>query len=120
VAAPRVFLYEGCQTCRNAKKWLAAKAIPFENVDIISSPPTVADLKQALAAGVPVRKLFNTSGQSYREGKWGEKLAQVDETDALGALAADGKLIKRPFVLGQGFVLVGFREQEWDAAPWPG
>lgn len=117
---PRVFLYEGCQTCRNAKKWLAAKAIPFQSVDIVATPPAVEELKQALAAGLPLRKLFNTSGQSYREGKWGEKLGQVTEKEALAALAADGKLIKRPFVLGKGFVLVGFREPEWDAAPWPG
>ena len=115
---PRVFLYDGCQTCRQAKKWLTAQGLAFNAIDIVTSPPTRADLKQALAQGWPLKKLFNTSGQSYREGRWAERLPAVTEDDALGALATDGKLVKRPFVLGDGFALVGFDEAAWRAT-WP-
>ena len=59
---------------------------------------------------MPLKKLFNTSGQSYRDGKWGEKLANVTEAEALEALAKDGKLVKRPFVLSEAGVTVGFDE----------
>jgi len=63
-----------------------------------------------------VQKLFNTSGQSYRQGGFKEKLKTMSQDEALRALAADGKLIKRPLVLGDGFALVGFREDEWREA----
>jgi arsenate reductase len=65
---------------------------------------------------LPVAKFFNTSGQSYREGNFKAKLASMSDADALGALAEDGKLIKRPLVFGDGFVLVGFREADYRAA----
>lgn len=116
---PRVFLYDGCQTCRQAKKWLAAQGLAFQAVDIVSTPPTREELEQALVRGVPLKKLFNTSGQSYRDGRWAEKLPTLTEADALGALASDGKLIKRPFVLGGDFALVGFDESAWQATHWP-
>ena len=116
---PRVFLYDGCQTCRQAKKWLATQGFAFEAIDIVTSPPTRDDLRQALLRGWPLKKLFNTSGQSYREGRWAERLPTITEEDALGALATDGKLIKRPFVLGKDFALVGFDETAWRAAAWP-
>ncbi|MBW2377536.1 MAG: arsenate reductase family protein, partial [Deltaproteobacteria bacterium] len=67
-------------------------------------------------AGVPLNKLFNTSGQSYRNGGFKEKLKTMSDAQAFGALAADGKLIKRPLVIGDAFALVGFREDEWREA----
>ena len=113
---PTVFDYPACSTCRRAFKWLDERAIAYEAVDIVESPPTTKDLARVLAqSGKPVRALFNTSGASYREGNFKERLQTMSEAQALVALAADGKLIKRPMVLGNGFALVGFSESDWAA-----
>lgn len=107
----RVYHYPQCSTCKKALKWLAAHGIEVELVDIVQHPPTRAELRRALeSAGVPLRKLFNTSGVSYREGKFGERLPTLSEAEALLALASDGKLVKRPLVLGKNVVLIGFDE----------
>lgn len=109
-----VYQYPKCGTCRKALKFLDASGLDFVRKDIVETPPSKSALKKALAlSGLPVRKLFNTSGQSYRNGGFKEKLGTMSEAQALAALAADGKLIKRPLVLGDGFALVGFREDEW-------
>jgi arsenate reductase len=80
-------------------------------------PPSKAALKKARKlAGVPLSKLFNTSGQSYRNGGFKDKLKTMSDEQAFASLASDGKLIKRPLVIGDGFVLVGFREDEWRQA----
>jgi len=107
----RVYHYPQCSTCKKALKWLAAHDVAIELIDIVQHPPTKRELREALTtADVPIKKLFNTSGVSYREGKFGERLAAMSEAEALDALAADGKLIKRPLLLGKGFALVGFDE----------
>jgi arsenate reductase len=106
----KVYQYAKCSTCRKALKWLDGRGVSYESIDIVTSPPKKTELSRALKQGVPLKKLFNTSGQSYREGGWGAKLAQVSEAEALDALAKDGKLIKRPFVLSGDTVLVGFDE----------
>ena len=72
-------------------------------------------LKKALAAGVPLKKLFNTSGESYKAGNFKDKLPAMTEAEAVKALAADGKLIKRPFVVAGDVVLTGFDEEAWQA-----
>jgi len=108
--AVKVYQYAKCSTCRKALKWLDARGVSYDSVDIVTAPPKKSELLRALKSGVPLKKLFNTSGQSYREGGWGEKLAKVTQAQALDALAADGKLIKRPFVLDGETVLVGFDE----------
>jgi arsenate reductase len=113
--ATKVFHYPNCSTCRKALKWLDARGVSYDAVDIVATPPKKAELQRALKAGVPLKKLFNTSGQSYREGGWGQRLADTSEADALAALAADGKLIKRPFVLSDERVLVGFDEPTYAA-----
>jgi arsenate reductase len=110
-----VYQYPKCSTCRKALKWLDAQGVAYEAIDIVAAPPKKAELQRALKAGVPLKRLFNTSGQSYREGGWGQKLGAVGEADALAALAADGKLIKRPFVLAGDRVLVGFDEDAYAA-----
>jgi arsenate reductase len=112
----RVYQYAKCSTCRKALKWLDGHDIAYDSVDIVTTPPKRAELKRALASGIPLKKLFNTSGQSYREGGWGTKLATVTEAQALDALESDGKLIKRPFVLAEGRVLVGFDEASYRQA----
>lgn len=114
----RVYEYAKCGTCRKALAWLDRRGIAYEAIPITTDPPSKTLLKRVVReAKIPLRKLFNTSGQSYREGKFGERLATMTEDEALSALAADGKLIKRPLVLGpDGLVLVGFREEDYVAA----
>lgn len=112
----KVYQYAKCSTCRKALKWLEGRGVAFDSVDIVTTPPKKSELKQALKQGVPLKKLFNTSGQSYREGGWGERLKEASEAEALDALANDGKLVKRPFVLAPDTVLVGFDEVAYKKA----
>jgi arsenate reductase len=113
---PTVYHYPACSTCKKALEWLDAHGVAHERVHIVGSPPTVAQLRQALRlTGLPVAKLFNTSGASYRDGDFKSRLPTMTKDQALAALAADGKLIKRPLVLGDGFALVGFREADYVA-----
>jgi arsenate reductase len=112
----KVYQYSKCSTCRKALAFLAKHEVPHESRDIVTSPPTKAELKRALTlTGLPLKKLFNTSGESYREGRFGERLATMTDAEALAALAGDGKLVKRPFVLGDDFALVGFDEAAYRA-----
>lgn len=109
-----VYQYPKCSTCRKARKWLDAQGVDYKAIDIVETPPSKTKLaKVQKLAEVELRKLFNTSGQSYRQGGWKDKLPDISKADALAALAADGKLIKRPMVLGEDFALIGFREAEW-------
>jgi arsenate reductase (glutaredoxin) len=109
MSKPIVYQYPKCSTCRKALAVLDSKGVSYESVDIVTHPPSRTQLAAALKqSGLPVKRFFNTSGQSYREGKFGERLPGMSDAQALDALAADGKLIKRPLVVGKGFVLVGF------------
>jgi arsenate reductase len=113
---PTVYHYPKCSTCRKALAYLEEQGVKYEAIDIVEHPPSKAQLKAALeTSGLPIKRFFNTSGQSYREGKFGERLPQLSDAQALDALAADGKLIKRPLVLGKGFVLVGFDAPAYQA-----
>jgi arsenate reductase len=108
------YQYPNCSTCRAAKKWLDQNGVAYRSIDIVEAPPSVATLREVMRLGdVPLRKLFNTSGQSYRGGGWKEKLAKISEADALAALAADGMLIKRPIALAGDLALVGFSADAW-------
>jgi arsenate reductase len=113
---PTIYQYPNCSTCRKALKWLDAQGIAYDSVDIVDKPPSEKLLKKALTAGVPLKKLFNTSGESYKAGNFKDKLPTMTEAQALEALAADGKLIKRPFVIKGDAVLTGFDEAAWKAA----
>jgi arsenate reductase (glutaredoxin) len=113
----RIYHYPKCSTCRKALKWLADHSVAVEKIDIVVAPPSAAELKRLLALSqLPVAKLFNTSGESYRAGKFSTRLAQMSEAEALTALAADGKLIKRPLLHAPKFVLVGFDEAAYTRA----
>jgi arsenate reductase len=115
MASFKVYSYSKCSTCRKALRWLDEREVEYENIDIVSKPPSKKELTSALAlSGLPLSKLFNTSGQSYREGNWSERLKTASQSEAIDALAKDGKLIKRPFILGDGFALVGFDEKKYD------
>jgi arsenate reductase (glutaredoxin) len=111
---PLVFQYPTCSTCRNALAYLNEHGVEYDSVDIVEEPPSRAQLGAALKqSGLPVKRFFNTAGQSYRDGNFGERLPKMTESEALDALAADGKLIKRPLVLGGDYVLVGFNASEY-------
>src|SRR6478752_4811670 len=107
--AMKVYQYAKCSTCRKALAFLAEQGVQYDAVDIVTKPPTRAELQRALTlTGLPIKKLFNTSGESYRKGGFGERLPHMSEREALDELARDGKLVKRPLVLGDDFALVGF------------
>lgn len=110
----RVYEYARCTTCQKALKFLEKKKIPFEVIPIKEKPPTVAELKKMLAHYEGrLKKLFNTSGELYRELDLSKKLDSMSEADALKLLSQHGMLVKRPFVLGDGVGVVGFKEEEW-------
>ena len=107
----KVFHYAKCSTCRKALAFLAKQGVRYEAIDIVTEPPSVAELRRALElTGLPLKKLFNTSGESYRKGGFGERLPNMSQAEAFDELARDGKLVKRPLVLGDDFALVGFDE----------
>lgn len=111
----RVYHYPSCSTCKKALKWLDERGLPYEALHIVDSPPEAAVLKQALKQ-LPLRSLFNTSGESYRNGGFKDKLPTMSTDEAIAALTADGKLIKRPFVVSDEVTLVGFKEDAWQSA----
>ncbi len=112
--ATTLYEYPGCDTCRNAIRWLKARDVPVKLINIVETPPNARKLKSLhMASGLPLRKFFNTAGQSYRDGKFKDRIADMSEKEMFAALAADGKLIKRPIVKSGEEVLVGFREADW-------
>jgi len=113
----KLYAYAGCGTCRKALAWLASRGIEAEVLPIRESPPSVAELKTMLGRqGGELRRLFNTSGQDYRALGLKDTLPGLSDEEALELLAAKGNLVKRPFLLGPGVGLVGFKEEEWAAA----
>lgn len=117
---PTLYTLAQCSTCRDAVKWLRAHGVAFEERAIRETPPTLAELRAMLAVqGGEVRRLFNTSGLEYRAQKLADKLPTLSEAEALALLAGNGSLVKRPFLIGSGVALVGFKPQEWAAALAP-
>jgi arsenate reductase len=110
-----VYSFNRCSTCRKAIAWLNDRHIPFTLIDISADPPGIELLDRARQQLGGLSGLFNTSGQSYRS-LGAANVKAMDDTQALEALAADGKLIKRPFVqTANGRFLIGFRPREWEA-----
>ena len=108
--------YPKCSTCQRAKKWLQAHEFSFEDRHIKDDRPTASELKEWIArSGLPVRKFFNTSGMVYKELGLKDKLPNMSEDEMIEVLASDGMVVKRPLIVGSDFVLVGFKEQEWEA-----
>lgn len=106
--------YAKCSTCVKAKKWLEANDIVYEDRPIVEKPPTIEELKQWVAkSGLPLKKFFNTSGLVYKSLNLKEKLPSMTEEEQYAILASDGKLVKRPIVVQDDLVLVGFKEEEW-------
>jgi len=107
--------YAKCGTCRKAKKWLEENNIKFEERSIKENNPTEAELKEWIQkSGYPVKKFFNTSGVLYKGMNLKDKLNEMSEDEQVRLLATDGMLVKRPLLIGEETVLVGFKEDEWN------
>lgn len=110
-----LYEYPSCSTCRKARKWLDEHAISYERRHLVDATPNTEELAQLhQRSGLPIKKLFNTAGGSYRNGNFKEKLADMSLEDALRALANDGMLIKRPLLATSSTTIVGFREAEYE------
>lgn len=106
--------YPKCTTCQKAKKWLDDNKIEYELRDIKESNPTFEELSEwHKISGLPLKKFFNTSGLLYKSMNLKDKLPEMSEDEQLKLLATDGMLVKRPLLVGDDFVLVGFKEKEW-------
>lgn len=110
-----IFLeYPKCSTCRKAKKWLDDHGVAYEDRHIAEQNPTAEELKRwQEKSGLELKKFFNTSGMKYRELGLKDRLAGMSAEEQLELLASDGMLVRRPLVIGGAFVLVGFKEKEW-------
>lgn len=107
--------YPKCSTCRKAKNWLDEHGIEYESRHIIDDNPSADELRQWWnASDLPLKRFFNTSGMKYRELKLKDKLPDMSEDDQLDLLATDGMLVKRPILIGDNTVLVGFKVKEWE------
>ncbi|MBQ8868408.1 MAG: arsenate reductase family protein [Oscillospiraceae bacterium] len=106
--------YPKCTTCQKAKKWLDDNKIEYELRDIKIDNPTLEELIEWYnKSGLPLKKFFNTSGLLYKSLDLKNKLPEMSEDEMLRLLATDGMLVKRPLLIGDDFVLVGFKEDEY-------
>ena len=107
--------YPRCTTCKKAQKWLEERGIELNIRHIAEDNPTAEELeKWHKKSGLPLKRFFNTSGQIYRNNKIKDKLPGMSEEEQYQLLATDGMLVKRPIVTGDDFVLVGFKEKEYE------
>jgi arsenate reductase (glutaredoxin) len=111
----KVYCYSGCGTCKKALKYLDENGVAYSLLPIRETPPSRAELKKMLKyLDGNVKKLFNTSSKDYREGGFKDKMSTMTPDAAFDALTANGNLVKRPFVLGSDFGMVGFQPVSWD------
>ena len=114
---PVFICYSKCGTCQKAKKWLEANGVSYDERPIKEQNPTLDELRAwQKQSGLPLRKFFNTSGQLYRQMELTKKLPAMTDEDMLSLLATDGLLVKRPLLVTDDTVLVGFKEEEWAKA----
>lgn len=107
--------YPPCSTCKKAKSWLEANGISYEDRHIKENNPSYEELKVWYErSGLPLKKFFNTSGQQYRALELKEKLPFMSEEEQLRLLASDGMLVKRPMLVTESAVLVGFKTEQWE------
>lgn len=111
----KIYHYPKCSTCKKAVAFLREHGVVFEAVDISLSPPSKDELLAMIGHKGGIRPLFNTSGQSYREGGFSKKVAVMSTEEAIKVLSKDGMLVRRPFVVGADYGLVGFKPEEWAA-----
>lgn len=106
--------YPKCTTCKKAKKWLQDNGISFEDRHIVENNPTKEELKEWIGrSGLLINKFFNTSGILYREMNLKEKVKSLEEEELIEILSTNGMLVKRPLIVAEDFVLVGFKEEAW-------
>lgn len=109
--------YPKCTTCQKAQRWLDEKKIPYVFRDIKADNPSYEELTRwYLKSALPLKKFFNTSGLVYRSLDLKSKLPEMEEQEMLSLLASDGMLVKRPLLLSEDFILVGFKQAEWEKA----
>ena len=107
--------YPKCTTCQKARIWLDSHGISYEFRDIKTDRPTLGELHTWFSrSGLPIKRFWNTSGQSYRSLSIRDNLPDMSAEEQLGLLSADGMLVKRPILVGDSFALVGFKEDEWE------
>lgn len=111
----RIFLqYPKCTTCKKAKKFLEDNNVIFEDRHIVENNPTEAELAEWISrSGLEIKKFFNTSGLKYKELGLKDKLPTMTDEEKVKLLASDGMLVKRPLIVEDGRILVGFKEKEW-------
>ena len=111
----KVLVYRKCSTCLKALKWLEVNQVVFDERPIKEENPSYEELKAWYEmSGLPLKKFFNTSGILYKQMNLKDKLKEMSEDEQLKLLATDGMLVKRPLVIGDDFVLTGFKEKEWE------
>lgn len=107
--------YPKCTTCKKAKKWLDENQVSYTDRHIAEENPTKEELQQwHQKSGLPLKRFFNTSGMIYREQGLKDKIPTMTEEEQYELLSTNGMLVKRPIVVGEDFVLVGFKEKEWE------
>ena len=112
-----VLAYRKCSTCQKALKWLDAHNVNYDERPIVEENPSYEELSKWYSmSGLPLKKFFNTSGILYKEMNLKDKLPSMTEDEMLKLLATNGKLVKRPLVIGDNFVLTGFKEAQWEEA----
>ncbi|HWS29361.1 MAG TPA: arsenate reductase family protein [Clostridia bacterium] len=112
-----ILCYPKCTTCQKALAWLNARGVPYAYRNIKEENPSYEELKAWHAkSGLPLRAFFNTSGLSYKALNLKDRLPTISSGEALKLLSADGMLVKRPLVIADEVVLIGFREEEWEKA----
>ena len=108
--------YPPCSTCKKAKTWLDSQGVAYTDRHIKENNPSYEELKAwYLQSGLPLKRFFNTSGLAYKALNLKERLPQMSDEEQLRLLASDGMLVKRPLLIGDDFVLVGFKQAEWEA-----
>ena len=111
----KVYCYAKCGTCKKALKWLDERQIEYEKIDIAQDHPDEAMIRELhKKSGLPLKRFYNTSGRIYKDLQLSKKLPDMSEDEQYRLLASDGMLVKRPLVIGDDFVLVGFKEPEWE------
>lgn len=106
--------YPKCSTCQKAKKWLDAHEVSYVDRHIVEDNPTAEELQQwHKRSGLPLKKFFNTSGMLYKEMQLKDKLPAMTEEEQYALLSSNGMLVKRPLIVDDDYVLVGFKEAEW-------
>jgi arsenate reductase len=115
MAEIKAYMYNKCGTCRKAKKWMDEQGVAYEEIPIVETPPSEGEIREIWKkSGVELKKMFNTSGQSYKELGLKDKLKTMSEDEMFKLLASDGKLLKRPLIVSDDRATVGFKEENME------